>query len=147
MLVGLGISLGVSVAVLLPLGVVSARRHGGDLAEMSRVLPAMLGLLARLASDRDVPRGVRWRMGFAFAYNVQPFLNVIPDFIPVIGFSDNVVVTCWALRSALRIAGPDAVRRHWKGSPAALGQLFGALRIRGFSSGEAQDAQPTTAFR
>lgn len=126
--VGLGISIAVSAAMLLVLAILTNRRIG-NLFELGQMLPATLGLLARLARDVEVPRRVRWRLGFAFAYNVQPFVNVIPDFVPVLGFMDNVVVTGWALRSALRLSDPEAVARNWKGNPAGLGTLYAALRI------------------
>ena len=42
----------------------------------------------------------------------------------MIGFADNVVVLAWALHSTVRIAGPDTVGRHWKGSPASLAALY-----------------------
>jgi uncharacterized membrane protein YkvA (DUF1232 family) len=72
-----------------------------------------------LARDPNTPRSVRWRLRIAVLYNVQPF-NVIPDFIPVVGFADNVVVILWALRGVVRISGPTTVRRAWRGSPAGL---------------------------
>jgi uncharacterized membrane protein YkvA (DUF1232 family) len=58
---------------------------------------------------------VRWRLWFAFAYCVQP-INLIPDFIPVIGFVDNIVILTWALRSTVNRAGNDTVIRNWTGT-------------------------------
>ena len=76
---------------------------------------------------------MRRRLRIALIYNLQP-INLIPDAIPVIGLADNVAVLAWALRGAVRIAGPDAVARHWKGSPESLAALYRALRL---SRGEA----------
>ena len=50
----------------------------------------MVRLLASLAKDRRVSRAVRWRLLVALVYNAQP-INIIPDFVPVIGLADNVV--------------------------------------------------------
>ena len=75
-----------------------------------------------------MPFGVRWRIALALLYNAQPF-NLIPDFIPVIGFADNVVVTTWALRGAVRRAGPDSVARHWRGSRTELELLYRVGRL------------------
>lgn len=129
LLVALSVSTVVSGAVFLALALFASRRQGTDLAELSRMLPATLGLLARLARDPDVPRSVRWRIGFALAYNAQPFVNIIPDFVPVIGFADNVVVTCWVLRSVIRVSGPHAVVRNWRNSTASLERLYAALHL------------------
>jgi uncharacterized membrane protein YkvA (DUF1232 family) len=63
-------------------------------------------------------------------YNIQP-IDLIPDAIPVIGFADNVAVLAWALRGTLDIAGPNAVGRHWKGSPESLVTLYRAHRLPG----------------
>lgn len=85
-------------------------------------------LLKDLAADRTLPRGVRWRLGVAIAYAGQPF-NLIPDWIPVIGYADNIAVVCWALRSVIRVAGTAAVEHHWRGTSAALAQLYRMLRV------------------
>jgi uncharacterized membrane protein YkvA (DUF1232 family) len=44
----------------------------------------------------------------------------VPDFLPVIGYADDVVVVAWALRSVVRRAGAAALERHWPGQPAGL---------------------------
>jgi len=45
-------------------------------------------------------------------YNVQP-INLIPDFIPVIGIADITIVLIWVLPNRIRAAGVDAVSRDW----------------------------------
>jgi uncharacterized membrane protein YkvA (DUF1232 family) len=134
-LIGFGTALAagwVTLGVLL----LAVRSPGQSVAEMARVFPAALRLAAALYRDRALPKSVRWRLGIALIYNIQP-INLIPDFIPVIGFADNVVVLAWALRSTVRIAGPDAVKRHWKGSPASLAALYRVLRLPSAPSGSA----------
>jgi uncharacterized membrane protein YkvA (DUF1232 family) len=54
----------------------------------------------------------------------------VPDFVPVLGYADDVVVVAWALRSVVRRAGREALTRHWPGEPAGLavvGRLAGLL--------------------
>jgi uncharacterized membrane protein YkvA (DUF1232 family) len=92
------------------------------------MLPDIVRLLRRLAADPTTARGVRWRLVVAIIYNVQP-INLIPDFIPVIGLVDNMVVICWALRSAIRSAGSAAVERHWPGTPEELALLYRVARL------------------
>src|SRR3974390_1929427 len=123
LVIGLAASFVASVVAFVVLALITSKRHGAAVAEMARALPATLGLLARLSRDPDVPRTVRWRIAFALAYNAQPFINIIPDFVPVIGFADNVVVTAWAVRSVIRVSGHDAVHRNWRGSTLGLARL------------------------
>jgi uncharacterized membrane protein YkvA (DUF1232 family) len=72
---------------------------------------------------------VRWRLRVALLYNVQPF-NLIPDFVPVVGFADNVAVILWALRGVLRVSGTAEIARQWPGTADGLEVLFGLLGMR-----------------
>ena len=87
--------------------------------EALRLLPDVLRLVRRLAADRSLPRGVRLRLWALLAYLISP-IDLVPDFLPVIGYADDVVVAAWALRSVVRQAGATALARHWPGSPAGL---------------------------
>jgi uncharacterized membrane protein YkvA (DUF1232 family) len=84
-----------------------------------RLLPDLVRLLHRLAGDRTLPRGVRIRLWLLLAYLALPF-DLVPDFIPVIGYADDAVIVALALRSVTRRAGPAALDRHWPGSPDGL---------------------------
>jgi uncharacterized membrane protein YkvA (DUF1232 family) len=132
-LIGFGTALVVGWLILGAL-LLAVRAPGQSAADMVRVFPAALRLVTALYRDPELPKSVRWRLWVALIYNIQP-INLIPDFIPVIGFADNVVVLAWALRSTVRHAGPDAVQRHWKGSPASLAALYRVLRLPGTSAG------------
>jgi uncharacterized membrane protein YkvA (DUF1232 family) len=112
--------LGIAAAVLLAwlaliVGLVIARPRGGLLREALRVLPDVLRLLRRLAADKTLPRGVRIRLGLLLAYLAIP-IDLIPDFIPVLGYADDAIIVTAVLRSVVRVAGIDAVRRHWPGT-------------------------------
>jgi uncharacterized membrane protein YkvA (DUF1232 family) len=112
--------LGIAAAVLLAwlaliVGLVIARPRGGLLREALRVLPDVLRLLRRLAADKTLPRGVRIRLGLLLAYLAIP-IDLIPDFIPVLGYADDAIIVTAVLRGVVRVAGIDAVRRHWPGT-------------------------------
>jgi uncharacterized membrane protein YkvA (DUF1232 family) len=62
-------------------------------------------------------------------YLISP-IDLIPDFIPVVGYADDAVIVVWALRSVTRTAGPEAVDRHWTGTPEGLRAL---KRLAGLS--------------
>jgi uncharacterized membrane protein YkvA (DUF1232 family) len=92
-----------------------------------RLLPDVLRLVRRLAADRSLPTAVRVRLWLLLAYLVSP-IDLVPDFVPVLGYADDVVVVAWALRSVVRRAGREALNRHWPGEPAglaAVGKLAG----------------------
>jgi hypothetical protein len=50
-------------------------------------------------------------------------IDLIPDFIPVLGYADDAIIVAIALRSVTRHAGPEALDRHWPGTPAGLATL------------------------
>lgn len=99
----------------------------GTLREAPRLLPDALRLLRRLVADGQLPRGVRWRAGLVLGYLALP-IDLVPDFIPVLGFADDAIVVVLVLRSMVRRAGVPALRRHWPGTEdgfAALCRLTG----------------------
>jgi len=118
--------------VLVWLALVAAlligRPAGGQLREAVRILPDLLRLLGRLAKDRTLPRGVRIRLALLLAYLALP-IDLIPDFIPVLGYADDAILIVIVLRGTIRRAGLPAVQRHWPGTDAgfaALQRLTGA---------------------
>jgi uncharacterized membrane protein YkvA (DUF1232 family) len=127
--------LGVAAAVLLAwlalvVVLVLARPRGGLLREALRLLPDVLRLVHRLAADKTLPRGVRIRLGLLLAYLAVP-IDLIPDFIPVLGYADDAIIVTAVLRGVVRRAGIDAVRAHWPGSDdgfAAVTRLTGLHR-------------------
>src|SRR2546427_5831861 len=111
----IGLGLGLAAAwVLLVIFLILSKPRNVQLKEAMRLLPDTLRLLKRLAADRSLPRGVRIRLWLLFGYLAMPF-DLIPDFLPVIGYADDVIIVGVVLRSVVRHAGPEAVRRHWPG--------------------------------
>ncbi len=84
-----------------------------------RLLPDLVRLVRRLAADRSLPRGVRIRLWLLLGYLLLP-IDLVPDFVPVLGYADDAVVVALALRAVVRRAGADALERHWPGDPAGL---------------------------
>jgi uncharacterized membrane protein YkvA (DUF1232 family) len=122
------LSLGIGVALLvawlaLLVGLALARPRRGLLVQALRLLPDMLRLLRRLAADGSLPRGVRMRLWLLLAYLALP-IDLVPDFIPVIGYADDAILVIWVLRSVVRRAGPQAVRRHWPGTADGLSAVW-----------------------
>jgi len=129
-IIGLAAALLVAWGVLV-LSLALARPRGSLLQEAIRILPDALRLIRRLATDRTLPRRVRVRLWLLFAYLAVP-VDIIPDFIPVIGYADDAIIVCMVLRGVVRRAGADAIRRNWPGTEDGLGAFW---RVAGLPGG------------
>lgn len=103
---------------------------GATLRDLLRLAPDVARLLKRLATDRTVPAGVRIWLAVLLVYLLSP-IDLIPDFIPVLGYADDALVVVIALRFATRRAGSAAVEQHWPGTPEGLSAV---LRLAGLHS-------------
>jgi uncharacterized membrane protein YkvA (DUF1232 family) len=125
-----GIGLGfvfVWVALVLLLWVFRPRDVG--LREMVRIVPDLLRLVRNLLSDGTVPAAVRVLLVILLAWLVSP-IDLIPEFIPVIGPVDDVIVAVLVLRYTRRRLGIEELRRRWSGSPegfALLSRIIGSV--------------------
>jgi uncharacterized membrane protein YkvA (DUF1232 family) len=108
-----------------------ARAHPDavGLRDALRLLPDLLRLLRRLLADGTLPTGVRVRVALLVAYLAVPF-DLVPDVVPVIGYADDAVVVALVLRSVVRRAGADALRRHWPGTPEGLALVLRLAGVR-----------------
>jgi uncharacterized membrane protein YkvA (DUF1232 family) len=124
--VSIGVGFALAYLALLA-ALLVARPKGNLLGEALRLLPDLLRLLRRLAADSDVPRAARVRLSLLLAYLAIPF-DLVPDFVPVLGYADDAIIVSLVLRSVIRRAGAPVVRRHWPGTDdglAALARLTG----------------------
>jgi uncharacterized membrane protein YkvA (DUF1232 family) len=94
--------------------------------ELVRVVPDVLRLVRNLLADRTVSIGVRIALVVLLAWLVSP-VDLVPEFIPVLGPLDDVIVTVIVLRYARRQLGEDDLRRRWRGTPEGFGLLTGIL--------------------
>ena len=111
------------VVVLLVL-----RPRAVQLRAALRLLPDVLRLVRRLAADRTLPRGVRIRLALLVAYLAMP-IDLVPDFVPVLGYADDAIIVIAVLRGVVRRAGPAALRRHWPGTEEGLTTLARLTRV------------------
>ena len=102
MLIALGAGIVAGWLALL-IALVLIRPRGPLLAEAVRLLPDLLRLLRRLAADSTLPRGVRARLALLMAYLALP-VDLVPDFVPVIGYADDAVIVAFVLRVVVRRA-------------------------------------------
>ncbi|MGH3877016.1 MAG: YkvA family protein [Actinophytocola sp.] len=129
----LDVAIGVVVALLvawlaLVVALVLVRPRGGVLREALRLLPDVLRLVRRLAADKTLPRGVRVRLALLLAYLAMP-IDLVPDFVPVLGYADDAIIVMATLRGVIRRAGLAAVRAHWPGTDDGFVALTRLARL------------------
>jgi uncharacterized membrane protein YkvA (DUF1232 family) len=102
----------------------AVRLPDGTLKEVAGFLPACHTTVGRLRADPRVPRRAKVAVAFAGLWVLSP-IDLIPEFLPVIGPLDDVVVVALALRYAARQVPRDVLSEAWAGDPAALRRLLG----------------------
>jgi uncharacterized membrane protein YkvA (DUF1232 family) len=98
--------------------------------ELALLIPNLVRLFKGLIRDPRVPRSSKVLLGAAVVWLISP-IDLVPEFIPVLGPLDDAVVAALALRHLVKRAGPDVVREHWHGEPATLERI---LRLAAFGS-------------
>jgi uncharacterized membrane protein YkvA (DUF1232 family) len=97
-------------------------------ADAVYLLPNLIKLLGRLLRDPRVPRRSKVVIGAALAYLVSP-VDLIPEFIPVIGFADDVLLVSYAVNHLIAVAGEDVVLEHWDGPRDMLELVRSVLEV------------------
>ncbi|MFY0407647.1 YkvA family protein [Solicola sp. PLA-1-18] len=116
------VAVGAAVLVALLLALRRVPGHRTGLREAVGLLPSCVVLARRLHGDASLPASVRWQLRGLLLYLASP-IDLVPDVVPVLGWADDVLVALLVLRRVLRSAGPDAVARHWPGTPEGLDAL------------------------
>ena len=86
----------------------------------------MVRLIRRLLGDRSIPPAVRVALILLLAWIINP-IDLIPEFIPVLGPLDDVVVAVLVLRYVRRRLGDDQLRERWPGTADGYALLSGIL--------------------
>jgi uncharacterized membrane protein YkvA (DUF1232 family) len=115
-LIGIGVFL-VVYAVLVLVLVLAGRRESAR--ALAGFIPDCVVLCSRLLRDPRVPRRKKVLLVALTGYLALPF-DLVPDFIPVAGQLDDVIVVALVLRSLLRGGGEQLVRAHWPGPENTL---------------------------
>jgi uncharacterized membrane protein YkvA (DUF1232 family) len=104
-------------------------RPSRDLAGPAlRLIPDLVRLVRGLLADTSTPTSVRVALAGLLVYLVSP-LDLIPDFVPVIGAVDDLIVAAVVLRWVGRRVGLDDLRSRWTGDPAGFEILRRLLGI------------------
>ncbi|HEY2938268.1 MAG TPA: YkvA family protein [Gaiellaceae bacterium] len=97
--------------------VVVGRRE--EARALAGFIPDCAVLTGRLLRDPRVPRRHKLMLAGLLGYLAFPF-DLVPDFIPVVGQLDDVLVTALVLRAFLRSGGEGPAREHWPGPQRSL---------------------------
>ena len=79
-------------------------------------MPDVARLTSSLLTDHTTPPSVRLALVGLLAWILSP-IDLIPEFIPVLGPLDDVVVAILVLRYVRRRMGLDELGRRWPGTP------------------------------
>jgi uncharacterized membrane protein YkvA (DUF1232 family) len=102
------------------------RPRGVPVREILGVVPDVVRLVRSIIGDRAAPLDVRLVLIGLLAWIVSP-IDLIPEFVPVLGPLDDVVVAIVAMRYVRRRLGIDDLRRRWAGTDAGFALLVKIL--------------------
>lgn len=105
---------------------VPARSSADLVKEVVWALPATLNLLRKLMTDPHVPKRNKLLAVGALAYLVSP-IDLVPDFIPVLGRFDDILLAAFAVDRLLRSVPAEVREQYWMGSPETLELVTGLL--------------------
>jgi uncharacterized membrane protein YkvA (DUF1232 family) len=99
------------------------RPKGVAVRELVGLIPDVVRLLRSIIGDRTAPPDVRLVLLGLVAWILSP-IDLIPEFIPVLGPMDDVVVAIVAMRYVRGRVGTADLRRRWSGSDAGFAMLL-----------------------
>jgi uncharacterized membrane protein YkvA (DUF1232 family) len=105
--------------------VLAKRLPPGAAKDLATVLPACATTVRRLRKDPRVPRRAKVAVLIAGIWVASP-IDLIPEFLPVIGPLDDVVVVALALRYAARQVPREVIFEAWPAEPRLLERLLPA---------------------
>jgi uncharacterized membrane protein YkvA (DUF1232 family) len=137
LLIALAAILVVYVAAIASLALAGRRAAA---REVVAFLPNLVSLFRGLLRDPRVPRTSKALLALGAVWIASP-IDLIPEFVPVLGPLDDAVIAGLILRRVLKTAGADVVTEHLRGDPATLERLLRLFAVR--SREPTQDASPS----
>jgi len=126
-LIGIGITIMVVAASWGLLILLAKRLPPGPLRDLAAFIPDCVTTIRRLRRDPRVPRRAKLAVLLAGVWLASP-IDLIPEFLPVIGPLDDIVVVALALRYAGRQVPRDVIMAAWPGEPRLLERLLGPVK-------------------
>jgi uncharacterized membrane protein YkvA (DUF1232 family) len=97
----------------------------GLLRDLAGIVPDCVTTVRRLRRDPRVPRRAKVAVALAGLWLLSP-IDLVPEFLPVIGPLDDVLVVALALRYAARQVPRHVLVAAWPGEPQILERLLGS---------------------
>jgi uncharacterized membrane protein YkvA (DUF1232 family) len=95
--------------------------------ELLLALPRLARMLIALAADRDVPTSAKVVLAAVAVYLASP-IDLVPDFIPLLGYLDDLLLAAVVVDGVLNFIDRPLVLRYWPGSPASLERVAAVAR-------------------
>ena len=125
-LIAVAVALAVYVVAIAALYLAGRRTAARELATL---VPNLLVLFKGLVTDGRVSRGSKVLLLLGAVWLASP-IDLIPEFVPVLGPLDDAVVAALILRHVIRTAGPEVIVEHWRGDASTLARI---IRLSGRS--------------
>ena len=110
---------GIALLYALFAGVLLVAGRREEARALAGFIPDCVVLCARLVRDPRLPRRYKVMLVALAGYLAMPF-DLVPDFIPVAGQLDDVIIVALVLRRLIRSGGERLIREHWPGPANSL---------------------------
>ena len=91
------------------------------------VLPRLARMIFSLLGDAEVPTAAKVVLAALAVYLASP-VDLIPDFIPVLGVLDDLLLAAIVVDGILNHLDRSLVQRYWPGDAASLDAVAAAAR-------------------
>jgi uncharacterized membrane protein YkvA (DUF1232 family) len=118
------LALGLMVGTWVLLALLARRLPPGLLRDLASIVPDCVTTIRRLRRDPRVPRRAKVAVALAGLWLLSP-VDLLPEFLPVVGPLDDVLVVALALRYAARQVPREVLAAAWPGEPRLLDHLLG----------------------
>jgi uncharacterized membrane protein YkvA (DUF1232 family) len=96
--------------------------------QLLSALPNLVRLIARLVGDPTLPRAAKIALAAAMVYLASP-IDLIPDFIPLVGYLDDLLLASLLVDGLLNWVDRALVLKYWPGTPDSLERVARAARM------------------
>src|SRR5262245_35992605 len=91
------------------------------------VLPRLVRMIASLIADREVPVAAKVALAAVAVYLASP-IDLIPDFIPLVGVIDDLLLAAIVVDGLLNYLDRAFVLKYWPGDVASLDAVASVAR-------------------
>lgn len=124
------IAVGVLIATWALMAILARRLPPGAAKDLATVLPACATTARNLRRDPRVPRRAKVAVVIALLWVISP-IDLIPEFLPIIGPLDDVIVVALAFRYAARRVPREVLFDAWPAEARILQRLLPRQSIQG----------------